>query len=344
VVGVKFGVYVGPIYPGDMDAADAFDLARAMARTAHESGFNGIFAAHHYALGPSHQMFHPFTTLARLAAECPGDYLGTACFILPLAQPLGVAEATATLDVICDGRLLFGVGQGYRVPEFESFGIPRRERRARLVEAVRAIRTLWADDPATYEGRFYKFAGVSISPKPIQRPGPPVWVGADTVESVARVPDFGDAWIASGRHTRTFIREALPGYRDRLEELGRPFGGVPMFREMHVAADSRRAEEEMKESFRAQYESYSRWGQPGERYDLDFDELKQERILVGSPEEVAERVNEYQDEFDVPFMWFRLYYPGMDPDLALETIRMFGHEVIPLCRRPAEAVHRNAGT
>jgi alkanesulfonate monooxygenase SsuD/methylene tetrahydromethanopterin reductase-like flavin-dependent oxidoreductase (luciferase family) len=156
---------------------------------------------------------------------------------------------------------------------------------------------------------------------------------------VARVPDIGDAWIASGRHTRTFIREALPGYRQRLEELAHPFEGVPMFREMHVAADSRQAEEEMKQAFRAMYESYARWGQPGERYDLEFDQLKEERILVGSPEQVAERVNEYRDEFDVPFMWFRLYYPGMDPDLALETIRIFGEEVIPLCRRPAEAVH-----
>jgi alkanesulfonate monooxygenase SsuD/methylene tetrahydromethanopterin reductase-like flavin-dependent oxidoreductase (luciferase family) len=80
------------------------------------------------------------------------------------------------------------------------------------------------------------------------------------------------------------------------------------------------------------YESYARWGQPGERYDLEFDELKEERILVGSPQEVAERVAEYRDEFDVPFMWFRLYYPGVDPQLALETIRLFGQEVIPLCR------------
>jgi alkanesulfonate monooxygenase SsuD/methylene tetrahydromethanopterin reductase-like flavin-dependent oxidoreductase (luciferase family) len=77
-------------------------------------------------------------------------------------------------------------------------------------------------------------------------------------------------------------------------------------------------------SFRAMYASYARWGQPGERYDLGFDELKDERILVGSPQEVAERIVEYRDEFDVPFMGFRLYWPGMDPRLALETIRLFG--------------------
>src|SRR5262249_5710838 len=118
----------------------------------------------------------------------------------------------------------------------------------------------------------------------------------------------------------------------------RTFEGVPMFRELHVAPDTRQAEAEMKDAFRALCESYARWGQPGERYDLDFDELKEERILVGSPVEIAERVNEYRDEFSVPFMWFRIYYPGMDPQLALETIRLFGEEVIPLCRPTAQAL------
>ena len=327
---MKFGVYIGPIYPGDMDGASAFDLARTMARTANESGFDGIFAAHHYSTGPAHTIFHPLLLLARLSAECPEGYLGTAVYLLPYTHPVIAAEAAAFLDVMCGGRLLFGVGRGYRAIELETLRIPRAERGARLAEAVQAVRTLWANDPATFDGEFYRFEDVSIRPRPIQQPGPPIWIGADTVESVARIPEVGDAWIASGRHTRTFIRQALPGYRQSLEEHGRPFDGIPMFRELHLARDSRRAEEEMQASLRAMYESYARWGQPGERYDLEFEELKEERILVGSPGEVAERVAEYRDEFEVPFMWFRLYYPGMDPEVALETIRLFGEEAIPV--------------
>jgi alkanesulfonate monooxygenase SsuD/methylene tetrahydromethanopterin reductase-like flavin-dependent oxidoreductase (luciferase family) len=339
---MKFGVYIGPMYPGDMDGIQAFDFARRMARTAYESGFDGIFAVHHYATGPSHTLFHPLLLLAGLSSEFPGGHLGTGVYILPYTHPIIAAEATAMLDVMSGGKFVFGVGRGYRAVELESFGIPRAERGARLAEAVRAVRTLWSDDPASFDGRFYRFADVSIRPRPIQQPGPPIWIGADTVESVARVPDIGDAWLSSPRHTRTFIREALPGYRRRLDELGRPFGGVPMVREMHLARDSQRAEEEMREPLGAMYASYARWGQPGERYDLDFDELKTERVLVGSPHEVAERVIEYRDEFDVPFMLFRLYYPGMDPERALETIRIFGQEVIPLCRQRAKAVPEGA--
>jgi alkanesulfonate monooxygenase SsuD/methylene tetrahydromethanopterin reductase-like flavin-dependent oxidoreductase (luciferase family) len=327
---MKFGIYIGPTYPGDMDGASAFDLACRMARTANESGFDGIFAAHHYSTGPSQTIFHPLLVLARVSAECPEAYLGTAVYLLPYTHPVIAVEAAAFLDVMCGGKLIFGVGRGYRAVELESLRIPRAERGARLSEAVQAVRTLWTDDPASFDGNFYSFADVSIRPRPIQRPGPPIWIGADTVESVARVPEVGDAWIASGRHTRTFIRQALPGYRRSLEEHGRPFDGIPMFRELHLARNSRRAEEEMEASLRAMYESYARWAQPGERYDLEFEELKEERILVGSPSEVADRVTEYRDEFQVPFMWFRLYYPGMDPELALETIRLFGEEVIPL--------------
>jgi hypothetical protein len=82
---MKFGVFVGPIYPGEMDPAEAFKLALATTRTAHESGFDGIFA-HHYSTGPSHTMFHPLLLLSRLSAECPEGYLGTrsTCFRTPI--------------------------------------------------------------------------------------------------------------------------------------------------------------------------------------------------------------------------------------------------------------------
>ena len=97
---MKFGVLVGPMYPGDMDGTQAFEFARTMARTAHESGFDGIFAAHHYAMGPSHTVFHPLLLLAGLSSEFPGGYLGTGVYILPYTHPIIAAEATALLDVM----------------------------------------------------------------------------------------------------------------------------------------------------------------------------------------------------------------------------------------------------
>ena len=137
---MKLGVFIGPIFPGDMSGPDAFDLALRLARAARESGFDGIFAAQHYVLGPSHQMMHPLVLLARLAAEFPGGYLGTSVYLLPFTHPVEAAESTALLDVISGGKLILGVGKGYRAAEFASFDIPRAERGARLAEAVRAVR------------------------------------------------------------------------------------------------------------------------------------------------------------------------------------------------------------
>ena len=77
------------------------------------------------------------------------------------------------------------------------------------------------------------------------------------------------------------------------------------------------------------YQLYHRWGQPGERYDLSFEELKQERLVVGNPKEVTEQVMLYHEEFGAEFMWFNVYWPGMEPQWALDTIERFGNEAIP---------------
>ena len=104
---------------------------------ARDGGFDGIFAAHHYALGAGEAMFQPIPLLARLAAEAPGMTLGTSIFLLSLHNPLEAAELAATLDIISGGKFAFGVGQGYRDVEFDSFGIPLSDRGGRLARRYR---------------------------------------------------------------------------------------------------------------------------------------------------------------------------------------------------------------
>lgn len=162
---MKFGVYAGPIFSGDMSGTETLDLALSIARTARESGFDGVFAAHHYLVGPSHQMLHPLLLLARVSAEFPDGYLGTASYLLPFTHPVETAEATALLDVMSGGRLILGVGQGYRAAEFSSFGIPRAERGHRLTEGVQALRALWEQEPASFTGHFHSFDRVTARPK-----------------------------------------------------------------------------------------------------------------------------------------------------------------------------------
>jgi len=329
---VRFGVLLTSPYPIDIDPAHLHEQVRQQAIVASENNFDALFAAHHYLTGPHSAMLQPIPTLAYLAALAPGLYLGTSIFLLPLHNPVEVAEQVTTVDILSGGRFLFGVGQGYRDAEFRSFGLDRRSRRPRLIEGLQLLRKLWVEDDVTFNGEFYRVDGVTIAPKPIQRPGPPILIGADTVQTVAKVPEVGDHWIASRRHSKAFLRQALPAYKVALEHHGKAFKGLFLFRDLCMAESAAHAEARIKDAYERMYQMYRRWGQPGEAYEASFDELKRERLIVGSPAEVADQILGYHREFGAEFMWFTVYWPGMDPAWSLETIRLFGERVIPVLK------------
>ncbi len=326
---MKFGVDLYPHFSKELSGPEAFEYAVRMVQAAREGGFDGIFASQHYALGATEQMFQPIPFLARLAAEAKGMTIGTAVYLLGLHNPVEAAELTANLDIISGGRFAFGVGQGYRDVEFASFGVPKASRGKRMEEAVDAIRRLWAEDNVTREGEHFPMNGVTINPKPVQKPGPPIWIGGDTLKGVDRAARIGDAWLTSPRHSKSFIRQAVKVYRERREAMGLPSPPPVFFREMYVAPDRKEAEQEIIDSFERLYQVYHKADQPGEQYDRSFQELKEERIIVGNPEDVTREIGRYRDEFGAEYMFFRLYYLGMDPEKSVQCIKLFGREVIP---------------
>src|SRR5262245_56367325 len=235
---VRFGIEFGS-YPSDLDRIEVCKQVTERAEVAWKNNFEALFVAQHYLTVPDAAIWQSIPLLAYLAGRVPGMYLGTSIFILPLHHPVMVAEYIATLDNLCGGKVLFGVGQGYRDKEFNSFGIDKRERRGRLVEALEVIRRLWSGDKVTFHGKYFQLDGVSSAPVPLQRPGPPVLMGADLVKTVARVPEVADHWIASRRHTKSFLREALPAYKAALDRQGKPFRGLFIFRDLCIADSSR---------------------------------------------------------------------------------------------------------
>ena len=329
---MRFGIEFGS-YPADLDPAQVCDQVVQRAQAAYRNNFEAFFVAHHYVTGPDAAILQSIPLLAYLAGRVPGMYLGTSIFLLPLHHPVMVAEYIATLDNLCGGKVLFGVGQGYREREFDSFGIARRERRGRTIESLQLIRKLWSEDEVTFQGQYFNVRGVTCAPKPRQRPGPPILMGADTVATVSKVPEIADHWIASRRHSKTFLREAVPAYKAALEMCGKRFQGLFIFRDLCIADSTREAENRIREGYERRYRRYQQWGQPGERYDLAFDELKRDRLILGSPKEVIEQVMDYHEEFGAEFMWFMADWPGMDPRFTLETIERFGAEVIPQIKR-----------
>ena len=139
----------------------------------------------------------PFVALGALAARTSRVALGPGVLLLSLRNPAVVAKAMATLDQFSGGRALFGVGVGGEFPkEFEACGVPHGERGRRADEALRAIRALWTEERASFEGRTVRFADVTMRFRPVQRPHPPIWVGGRSEPALARAGRLGDGWLA----------------------------------------------------------------------------------------------------------------------------------------------------
>lgn len=328
-----FGVMlIGP-FDGEIEPEKIYQHSLSQAKLTVENNFDALFTAQHYVSGPAAAMMQPLVLLSNLAALSGDLYTGSAIFLLPLHHPVSVAEQTATLDIISGGKFLFGVGQGYRDLEFESFGVAKKDRNRRMVEGIELIRKLWTEDEVDFQGNFFNIKNATIAPKPIRTGGPPVLAGADILKTIGRVPSFADHWIASRRHTKPFLRQAVPVYQEALKRQDKEYRGLFLFRDLCVADNAVEAETRIKDAYERMYHVYHRWGQPGERYDVGFEQLKKDRLIVGGPEEVAEQVIDYHKEFGVGAMNFCVHWPGMNPQWTLETIQLFGEKVIPEVKR-----------
>ena len=181
-----FGAQLKPHPP-----AEQWDTVRAVER----AGFDSVWTGDHMSF--HNPLYESLTLLASYASITTRIKLGTGVYLLALRPPAIAAKITATLDVLSGGRLIFGVGVGGENPkEFELTGSPHKERGARVTEGIDVVRTLWRDTPASFDGRFTKFKDVSIDPKPVQKPGPPIWIGGRSDAALARAARQGDGWIA----------------------------------------------------------------------------------------------------------------------------------------------------
>ncbi len=332
---MQFGLLCVSALPSqkDMPSKEAFDYAMTGCKVAQESGFNTIGVANKYLSGPTHQFLHPFAMAAYIFAKCPGMYVGTNIFLLPYINPVAVAEEVATLDMMAPSKFIFGVGQGYRKDEEYAFQIPNSERGRRMAESITALRLLW-NGPASFKGEFWQFENADIGIKPLNGKGPPILIAADKVRTAALVPERGgDHWYPSMRASKKLLREALPVYREALVRHGKPFKGLPLIRDICVSTSKRAAENLVRHSITDYLRHQRTWGQPGENYNVDFDEIKNDRVILGTSEEAAAEIIKLHEEFGTEFIMFRIYSPGMDRERALDVIRQVGKEVLPLVQR-----------
>jgi probable F420-dependent oxidoreductase len=188
---VAFGIQGSGPLVGALPDPEHF---RRVARAAEEAGFDSLWAGDHVSF---HEPLLDVTVaLSTFAAVTERIRLGAGVVLLPLRAPALVAREFASLDYLSGGRTILGVGVGgEHGKDFEAVGIAVRERGARTNEAMRALRELFSDTEATFAGRFFAFEGISISPRPAQPGGPPLWVGGRSDAAIRRAATLGDGWI-----------------------------------------------------------------------------------------------------------------------------------------------------
>lgn len=217
---MDFGICV-PHYGKPVD----IERILGVARSAEELGFASIWVTDHLFVPRTldiiyrDNMLEPLTLLSHLAAVVPRVRLGTSVIILPYRNPIIVAKILASIDQLSHGRLIFGAAVGWMEEEFRALNVPFAERGALSDESLRIIRDLWTHEVVSHRGTFYQYEDMQASPRPVQQPGPPIWIGGNSARARRRAAEFGDGWHASSLHAAAMA----PGCR-HLQELWARYG------------------------------------------------------------------------------------------------------------------------
>ena len=212
---MEFGICV-PHYGKPVD----IERILGVARSAEELGFASVWVTDHLFVPRTmdiiyrDNMLEPLALLSHLAAVVPRVRLGTSVIILPYRNPIIVAKMLATIDQLSHGRLIFGAAVGWLEEEFRALKVPFTERGALSDESLRIIRALWTHGVVHHQGAFYQYEDMQASPRPVQQPAPPIWIGGNSARARRRVAELGDGW-----HTSSLNATAMAPGCAHLREL-----------------------------------------------------------------------------------------------------------------------------
>lgn len=334
---MKLGIYLNAQHPEGDDPGRRFAETVEQVRLIRSLGFDSIWGGEHHAT-PGFHYFPLLPMLQRLAPEAEGLWLGTNLVLLPLHNPVAVAEAGAFLDVTTGGRFMLGVGLGYRPEEFAIFGVPMAERVSRLSEGVEIVRRLWSEDRVTHKGRHWRLDDVAIRPRPLQRPRPPIYVGSQVPAGIARAARIADGWLVVPTPTVDQFAAQAAAFTAARADAGLPPAQICRLMEVVCAPDEDTAIRRAAPFLMEKYAAYMAWGlrdvrvDPAAPREAQLRTLAANRFAIGSPAQVVEALRR-QHRAGVTHATMRVSWPGMAQRDVLAGIELLGREVLPEVRR-----------
>lgn len=332
---MKFCVQLNPQVSIDKPGAQLLPTLIEQVRVADGVGFDAFSMGDHYNI-PGLQRLNQVPALARLCAEAKRCAVGTAVMLLGLRHPVTVASELASLDVLNDGKSFFAFGLGYRDDELNAFNLTKQQRFQRFVEGVEIIKRLWTENDVSFTGTAFKLKNVSVDPKPLQKPRPPIWIAANSDVAVARAATHGDGWMIGPHSAIDELQGQVEFCRQAWTAAGKPGSpAMPIIRETFVASTRKEATEKARPCLEQLYRTiYVKWKQNQAMSDPSelswaFDRLSKGRFILGSPEECVEQIKEYKNRLGTDYILPRFdWTPGLPQDEILKSMRLFGEKVI----------------
>ena len=299
-----------------------------------QHGFDDIWLSEHHFIEDGYSP-SLLPIAAAVAARTKKIRIGTSVILMPFYNPVRLAEDAATVDIISGGRFEVGVGTGYKVEEFEGFAISSKERGGRTNEGLEIVRRLWDGETLTFKGRYFEINKVKLTPEPIQKPHPPLWVGGFTPPAIRRAAKYGDGYAGV-----TITKDLFSRYLSELEKLGKPTTNVRLAGgKFYLIAsnDPEKTWNEAADYVIYQVNAYAEWaekaGMPLFPHLRDRAHLRETGLLtVADPENCIKIIRECVAEAPLTNFYAWTLPPGLPPSWVQPHLELFVNNVIPAFR------------
>lgn len=333
--------------PSDRLYAEIFDQIV----WAEDHGFDDVWLSEHHFIDDGY-LPSLLPVAAAIAARTRKIRIGLAVMLMPFQNPVRLAEEIAVVDVISGGRLDLGFGVGYKVEEFEGYGIPTSQAGARTNQSLDIVSRLLTGETVTYKSDYFELNRARITPEPIQKPRPPIWIGGFTQPALRRAARFGDGFIAPMASPSVYER-----YLAELRKRGRSTDHVKLasgFQWLIVSNDPEKTWNEAADHIVYQADNYAAWTAkalqnvdkktrarmakegakpPTLSYLRDRDGLRKSgQFLVVDPDAAVKMIRDYVSNVPLTHYYSWTLPPGLPPAWIQPHLELFASKVIPAFR------------
>ncbi len=308
-------------------------------KTAEDMGFDSAWLTEHHFL-PDGYCPSLMVTAGAIAAITSRIRIGTGVLLIPLHNAIRIAEDAAVVDNISGGRLILGLGLGYRPEEFDGFGISLKHRKGRMEESLEILKNSWSDKIFSMQGKHYSFKNLNVTPKPVQQPVP-IWIGAFTEPAIRRAARIGAPLYIPAIGVIPIIKALFDMHSSMLTEYGFDPDKIekPLVREVYITKDESadKVWEKIKEHVTYTAKGYASWGSMvdtegnllSDPNDPILYDIARKQSIIGTPQECIDTISEYKDRLPVNNLICRFKFPGISHQEAMNSMKLFVDKVAP---------------